>query len=134
MPLLPLFVDSRHEIRSGWKFVAYSTLLVFLFIVASIAIGGLIYLLDPGFLLLARSDIRFLGLNAIVLFIPATVAFLIMARFVDRVPLSAFGITLARAMASGSRYGCGRWRGECWRLRSWDRSFSERSRCNGTRP
>ncbi|HVQ64003.1 MAG TPA: type II CAAX endopeptidase family protein [Terriglobia bacterium] len=93
MPLLPLFVDSRHEIRSGWKFVAYSTLLVFLFIVASLATGGLIYLLDPAFLLLARSDIRFLGLNAIVLFIPASVAFFIMARFVDRIPLAAFGIT-----------------------------------------
>ena len=93
MSFRPLFVDSRHEIRSGWKFIAYSTLLVFLFIVASLAIGGLIALLDPTFFLLARSDIRFLGLNAIVLLIPATVAFLIMARFVDRVPLAAFGIT-----------------------------------------
>lgn len=73
--------------------MAYSTLLVGLFIAASLVVGGLIVWLDPALLLLPRSDMRLLGLNAIVLLIPATVAFFVMARFVDRVPLTAFGVT-----------------------------------------
>jgi membrane protease YdiL (CAAX protease family) len=92
--LLPLFVDSKYEVRSGWKFLAYSTLLVVLFWATGMAIGGLVVALDPGLLLMSRSDIRFLGLNALVLFVPATVSLLVMAKFVDRVPISVFGIAL----------------------------------------
>jgi membrane protease YdiL (CAAX protease family) len=92
--LLPLIVDSHYEVRSGWKFLAYSTLLVVLFWATGTAIGTLVVALDPALLLMSRTDIRFLGLNAFVLFVPATVGLFVMARFVDRVPISAFGVTL----------------------------------------
>ena len=92
MSLLSLFVDSKFEVRSGWKFAAYAAILVFLFVVMSVAVGGLIYIFAPTFLLLPRSDVRFLALNTIVLFIPSAVALLVMARL-DRVRLPAFGLT-----------------------------------------
>jgi CAAX protease family protein len=92
--LLPLFVDSKYEVRSGWKFAAYSTLLIILFVLLSFAVYAFVSWRDPTFfLLLSRSDIRFLALNAIVLFIPAVVALLFMAR-VDHVPVSAFGVAV----------------------------------------
>ena len=93
MSLAPLFVDSKHELRSGWKFAAYSLLLIILFVVVSAALGILVALLDPSILLLPRESIRFLGLNAVVLFIPSLLAVYLMARFVDRVPMSVFGLT-----------------------------------------
>jgi membrane protease YdiL (CAAX protease family) len=86
-------MNSQYELRSGWKFLAYSTLLVAVFIAASLVIGGLALWLDPTLLVLSRSDIRLLGLNAIVLLIPAAVSFFVMARLVDRVPFTAFGVT-----------------------------------------
>ena len=92
MSLLPLFVDSKYEVRSGWKFAAYSTILVVLFLLLSVVVGASMVWLAPEILLLPRSDIRFLGLNAIVLWIPCVVALLFMAR-VDHVPLPAFGVT-----------------------------------------
>ena len=93
MSLLPLFVDSQYEMRSGWKFLAYSILLVFLFWAAGNSIGMFAVWLDPSVAFLSQEDVRFLGLNAIVLFVPAILALLAMARFVDRVPVSVFGVT-----------------------------------------
>jgi membrane protease YdiL (CAAX protease family) len=92
--LLPLFVDSDYEVRSGWKFAAYSAVLVLLFYAAGMALGILAIWLDPTLVLMSHDDIRFLALNAAVLFVPATGALLVMARFVDRVPISAFGVLL----------------------------------------
>jgi membrane protease YdiL (CAAX protease family) len=94
VPLLSLFVDSQYEMRSGWKFLAYSVLVVFLFWAAGNAIGMFAVWLDPSLVLLSNEDVRFLGLNFIVLFIPAILGMLVMARFVDRVPVSVFGFTV----------------------------------------
>ena len=94
MDVLPLFVDSKYEVRSGWKFLAYSTLLVVLFVATGTGIGTLVVWLDPAWLLMSRTDIRFVGLNALVLSVPALGSLLIMSRFVDRVPISVFGVTL----------------------------------------
>jgi membrane protease YdiL (CAAX protease family) len=94
VPLLPLFVDSQYEMRSGWKFLAYSVLIVFLFWVTGNVVGMLAVSIDPSLVFLSPGDVRFLGLNAIVLFIPSSLALLVMARFVDRVPISVFGVTV----------------------------------------
>lgn len=79
--------------RSGWKFAVYSVLLVGLFVGAGIAFAMIAAWVDPSLLLLPREDIRFLGLNAVVLFVPSVLALVIMARFVDRVPIMVFGVT-----------------------------------------
>jgi membrane protease YdiL (CAAX protease family) len=86
-------VDSKHELRSGWKFAAYSLLLIILFVVVGVALGIFAALLDPSILLLPRENIRFLGLNAVVLFFPSLLTVFMMARFVDRVPISVFGLS-----------------------------------------
>ena len=96
MSLLPLFVDSEYEVRSGWKFAAYSSVLVLLFYAAGIAFGTFAIWLDPALILMSHDDIRFLALNAAVLFVPAAGALLVMTRFVEHVPISAFGVLLHR--------------------------------------
>jgi membrane protease YdiL (CAAX protease family) len=92
--VLPLFLDSSYELRSGWKFVAYSVLMVILFLVSGLALGYFIFWFDPTFALVPQRDIRFIALNILVLFVPSILSLLIMARYVDRVPLSVFGVTI----------------------------------------
>ena len=94
MALLPLFVDSNYELRSGWKFAIYSALLVLLFVVTGVALGILVAWRYPAWFQLPISDMRLIGLNAIALLFPSAGALLIMARFVDRVPVSVFGLAL----------------------------------------
>jgi membrane protease YdiL (CAAX protease family) len=91
--LLPLFVDGRYEVRSGWKFAAYALIFVVLLLALNIAVGALLVFLGPGVLLLPRTDVRFLAVNALVLVIPATVSLLIMAR-IEKMRVSAFGVAL----------------------------------------
>ena len=93
MSVAPLFVDSKHELRSGWKFAVYSLLLVILFVVVGTGLGILAIWLDPSIVLLDRESIQFLGLNAVVLFVPSLLTVFMMARFVDRVPISVFGLS-----------------------------------------
>lgn len=92
MSLLPLFVDSQYEVRSGWRFAAYSVLLVFLFIAMAVIVPLAAIVVGPSWLLAPRDDLRFLTLNAIVLFVPAVGTLIVMSRLVDHVPLSAFGV------------------------------------------
>ena len=92
MSLLPLFVDSNYELRSGWKFLAYSALMVFLFVATGLIVGWLVFSINPTFAFASR-DIRFAALNILVLFVPSILSLLIMARYVDRVPLAVFGVT-----------------------------------------
>jgi uncharacterized protein len=94
--LAPLFVDSTHELRPGWKFVVYVLVLIILFIVTGGAVGIVALFLDPSIALLPREDIRFLGLNVVVLFVRSFLAVLFMAKFVDHVPVSVFGLSFHR--------------------------------------
>jgi len=91
--LLPLFVDRRYEVRSGWKFAAYAAIFFVLLLILQFAVLGLLAVGAPGVLLLPRTDVRFLGISALVLLIPSAVSLLIMAR-IDRVRASAFGLAL----------------------------------------
>lgn len=93
MSLLPLFVDRRYEVRSGWKFATYAATFIFLLLILNIAVGALLMFVGTGFLLLPRTDVRFLGLNALVLLVPTTVSLLVMAR-IEKVPVSVFGVSL----------------------------------------
>jgi uncharacterized protein len=92
--LQPLFVDSQYELRSGWKFAAYSTLLVVLFVATGTALGMMVAWLAPSWFELRQDDIRLLGLNAVALLFPSAGALIVMARYVDRVPISVFGVAV----------------------------------------
>jgi len=91
--LLPLFVDGRYEVRSGWKFGAYAAIFIVVLLFLNIAVQGLLVVFAPSILLLPRTDVRFLGLNALVLLIPSAISLLVMAR-IDKVRASAFGLSL----------------------------------------
>ena len=93
MSLLPLFVDGRYEVRSGWKFGAYAAIFIVVLLFLNIAVQGLLVVFAPSILLLPRTDVRFLGLNALVLLIPSAISLLVMAR-IDKVRASAFGLSL----------------------------------------
>jgi len=90
--LLPLFVDSQYEVRAGWKFTAYSVVLVGLFIATGVFVPLTVAIVDPSWLLAPRDDVKFLALNAFVLFLPSLGSLLVMSRLVDHVPLSVFGV------------------------------------------
>jgi len=91
--LLPLFVDGRYEVRSGWKFGAYAAIFIVVLLFLNIAVQGVLVVVAPSILLLPRTDVRFLGLNALVLLIPSAISLLVMAR-IDKVRASAFGLSL----------------------------------------
>jgi len=91
--LLPLFVDGRYEVRSGWKFGAYAAIFIVVLLFLNIAVQGLLVVVAPSILLLPRTDVRFLGLNALVLLIPSAISLLVIAR-IDKVRASAFGLSL----------------------------------------
>ena len=93
MSLLPLFVDGRYEVRSGWKFGAYAAIFIVVLLFLNIAVQGLLVVVAPSILLLPRTDVRFLGLNALVLLIPSAISLLVIAR-IDKVRASAFGLSL----------------------------------------
>jgi len=84
-----IFLNDRHELRSGWKLGAYFAIFIVIWVAAGIALS----------LFFARTDLpsdqlTLLALNEIALFTPAVVALLLMVKFVDHRPLKTFGITL----------------------------------------
>ena len=81
-----IFLDEKHELRSGWKFGAY---LVFLFLIGLAMVAALSAITSPQ---LFENQLTALALNEIVLFVPAFAAMWLTVRFVDHRPFSAFGI------------------------------------------
>src|SRR5262245_9171816 len=76
-----LLFDKQHEIRNGWKFLLYWLVFAFLFRVVTLP-----FPIGP------RTQLERLVLNTIPIF-PALAALAFMARFVDRRPLSAYGVS-----------------------------------------
>src|SRR5690242_6802552 len=77
-----LLFNPQHEIRSGWRFLLYWVVFAFLLIVITLPFPG-----GP------TTQLERLVLNTIPIF-PALAALVFMARFVDRRPLSAYGVSL----------------------------------------
>ncbi len=83
---LGLLLDDELNLRSGWRFAVYVAVLV----AALYAAGALISMfVDPGATL---DPLLFLALNTLALGVPALLALVFMMRFVDKVPLMAFGV------------------------------------------
>jgi membrane protease YdiL (CAAX protease family) len=91
--LLPVFVNSQFELRSGWKVAVYSAILAILYVVWAMFLGIVVAWIYPS-LVPTTADMRALALFALAMFFPVIGALLIMARLIDHVPLSVFGITL----------------------------------------
>lgn len=82
-----IFLNSKHELRSGWKFGGF----VLLFIVLAIFSA---WALSPFFPAIAEDSLTLIVENEVPLFIGAVGALLVMVRFVDRRPLATFGVGL----------------------------------------
>ena len=82
-----IFLNSRYDLRSGWKFVVYVLVFVLIFFAAKLLLEGI-------FSGRQISEVTVVGLQIIALLIPAVVATLFMIRFVDHVPLAAVGVGL----------------------------------------
>jgi hypothetical protein len=86
---MSLFFNPNHELRSGWKFIAYIGLFLLIWIASGLALAVLVV---PRVGELAEEQIGVLGLNAIALFAPAVAAMWLTMRFIDHRPLRAFGV------------------------------------------
>lgn len=84
-----IFLNGRHELRSGWKLAAYFATLILIWVAAGITLS-LVFARTN----LSDDQLTLLALNEIVLLIPAVLVPILMVRFVDHRPLKAFGITL----------------------------------------
>lgn len=85
---MSIFLNDSNELRSGWRFATY--LLIFgLFLFATGAFISAV--LDPS---VPDSEVGLLGLNAFALLIPAVGSLLFMVRFVDRIPVSTYGVVM----------------------------------------
>ena len=82
-----LFNDSS-ELRSGWKFATYLLIFGLLLFAAGALISAV---LDPS---VAEGEVGLLSVNAFGLLIPAVGALLFMVRFVDRIPVSTYGVSM----------------------------------------
>src|SRR5579884_198165 len=80
---MDILLNKQHELRSGWKFLGYWIL----FIVILIAVSMLVPFAGP------TTQIQRLILNTLPT-IPAVLTLVLMARFIDRVPVAKFGATL----------------------------------------
>lgn len=85
-PNLSILLDDELNLRSGWRLGLY----VAVFVIALYGTGALISLvIDPA---TGPDLMMLLAINAMALGIPAVVALAFMKRFVDQVPLLAFGV------------------------------------------
>src|SRR6267378_5757527 len=82
-----IFFNEKQELRSGWKFVVYVVLFLILWVASGVALS-MVYARSN----LPDNQLTFLALNECALLIAAVGSMLLAARFVDRRPLSAFGV------------------------------------------
>ena len=84
---MSFFFNSDNELRSGWKFALY---VAAFFAIARITVEILAaiypYLHIPG------GEVTSIGLSVLIRFVPSVFAMLFMVRFVDHVPVAAFGV------------------------------------------
>jgi membrane protease YdiL (CAAX protease family) len=82
---MSIFLNEQLDLRPGWRFGLY----IAVFAAMLYATGGLISIFVSGEI---NSQLAFLAINAIALLIPGVLALMFMIRFVDQIPLLAFGI------------------------------------------
>jgi membrane protease YdiL (CAAX protease family) len=83
-----LFLDDKHELRSGWKFATY----VAFFYLSVIATRAALSLIIDETAIDFTDQLVMIALSDVVLFVPAVAAILLTIKFTDHRPLRAFGI------------------------------------------
>src|SRR5712671_2870115 len=86
---MSFFLGSDYELRSGWKFATYVLVLI-----VSLIITGLVFSVLFANTLATGDELTGFLINVAAQLIAAVAALLFMARFVDRRPIAAFGVSL----------------------------------------
>ena len=84
-----IFLNNRHELRSGWKLAAFVAMFILIWVASGIALSLWFAQTD-----LSDDQLTALALNELALLVPALVAPVVVAKFIDHRPLATFGITL----------------------------------------
>jgi membrane protease YdiL (CAAX protease family) len=84
-----IFLNDRHELRSGWKLATFYAIFILIWIASGIALSLWFAQRD-----LTDNQLAAIALNEIALLVPGLITPVVIARFVDHRPLSTFGITL----------------------------------------
>jgi uncharacterized protein len=102
-----IFLNDKHELRSGWKFAMYVAFFLLIWVATGLALS----------LWIARSSVDatdqlvLIALNDIALFVPAVAAMWLTIRFADHRPFRTFGIgflpSWRRDLASGAVIAAG---------------------------
>jgi uncharacterized protein len=87
---MSIFLNSKHELRSGWKLAAYVGFFLIILTGAGLAVSMAVS--GRAASGLVQSQVGLLALNGITLFVPAVGAMWLTVRFMDHRPLRAFGI------------------------------------------
>jgi CAAX protease family protein len=87
---MSIFLNTNHELRSGWKFAAY----IGFFFIILLAVGAAVSMAVSAGVVrdLTQSQLGILALNGITLFAAAVAAMWLTIRFIDHRPFRAFGI------------------------------------------
>jgi membrane protease YdiL (CAAX protease family) len=86
---MSVFLNTKHELRSGWKFAAYVTFFLLIWVATGLALTLFIAPRSGG---LVTDQLVVLALNEIALFVPAVCAMWLTVRFMDHRPFRTFGI------------------------------------------
>jgi CAAX protease family protein len=84
-----ILLNEQHELRSGWKFIAFVVLFLIFWVISGVAISMVYARTD-----LPENQLTFLALNEFALLGAALAALGLSVRFLDRRPLRTFGIGL----------------------------------------
>jgi membrane protease YdiL (CAAX protease family) len=87
---MSIFLNTNHELRSGWKFAAY----IGFFFIILLAVGAAVSMAVSAGAAhdLIQSQLGILALNGITLFAPAVAAMWLTVKFIDHRPFRTFGI------------------------------------------
>lgn len=93
-----IFLNSNHDLRAGWKFATYAAMF-------SLLLFGMGVLLSRTNL--PNDNLSLIILNEFALLVPAVAALLLTVRFVDRRPLSTFGVGFPERWQKQLLFGLG---------------------------
>jgi membrane protease YdiL (CAAX protease family) len=86
---MTVFLNPDNELRTGWKFAAYTLLFLIIWVAAGILLQTIFFRAAVPY-----TPLAILALNASASFIPAVSTMIFMARFVDHAPVALYGIAL----------------------------------------
>jgi uncharacterized protein len=81
--------NARHELRSGWKFLLYVFIYIFLLTLTAFSLAFIFDIAE-----VPDTDLIRLSQSVMVLAVPGILAMVFMARVIENKPLAVFGVTL----------------------------------------